>query len=278
MSGDEVFVLMMSGMLAVIGIAATSTSGFPSLSFRGNAALGIVRLSVIAALLWIVYVLRNHADPSVTGVYVFFYLIMGYAAVKVYGQLMAGAFGASTRHDAGERRNPAAALVIAGMTISTGMIFGGSLWGEADPLSDYEGGWWIPVIFFHLGWGCLAAVFGLYLRRDPGKFSYQIRRERNTAAARAAAAFLISSAIPLTEAVSGDFWGWRHGLSSVAIIALLLIAHEMFASWSGAGPDRADIDVTQFDTRRIAETVAYLVIGGAAWALHRIADRLWGPG
>ena len=121
-------------------------------------------------------------------------------------------------------------------------------------------------------------AFALYLRRDKGKFSHQIRRERSIPAARAAGAFLISCAVPLTEAVSGDFWGWRHGLASVGIIGALLIAHELFASWSGDGADQVEVDVTKFDTRRIAETVAYLAIGGAAWGLHRLADRWWGPG
>jgi hypothetical protein len=277
-SEDEVFVLVISVVFGVIGVARNTTSAFPPLSFRGNPALGIVRVSVILAMLWIAYVLWNYADPSVTGVYVFFYLVMGYGAVKMYGQTMAAAFGASTQHDAGERRNVAAAILIAALTISTGMIFGGSLWGEADPLSDAEGGWWIPVAFFHLGWGCLMGAFALYIRRDKGKLWHQIRRERDVPAARAAGAFLISCAIPLTEAVSGDFWGWRHGLASVGIIGALLIAHELFASWSGGGADAAEVDVTKFDTRRIAETVAYLVIGGAAWGLHRMADRWWGPG
>lgn len=201
---------------------------------------------------------------------------MGFAAVKVFGQSMAAQFGASTRLDAGERRNVAAAFVIAGLTLATGMIFGGCLWGEADPTGEGEGGWWIPAGFFLLGWGCLMAVFGLYLRRDKARFSHQVRRERDVPAARAAAAFVISSAVPLTEAVSGDFWGWRHGLSSVGILGLLLIVHEIFGLW-GSGGD-GERDTTQFDVRRIAEAVVYLGLGTAAWGLQRIADRLWGPG
>ena len=273
MSGDEVWVFIISIGLAISGMAVNSTNFFPPLVFRGNPALGIIRLSVVAAMVWIAYVLRFYADPSVTGIYVVFYFVMGYAAVKMFGQTMAAAFGARTRVDAGERRNLAAGYVIAGMTLATGMIFGGCLWGEADPVGDGEGGWWIPVTFFFLGWGCLMAVFGLYLRRDKSRFSHQVRRERDVPAARAASAFLISCAVPLTEAVSGDFWGWRHGLSSFGILALLLIVHEAFATWT-AGDD----DSEGFDARRIGETIVYLSLGGAAWGLHRVADQLWGPG
>ena len=275
MSGDEVFVFVVSLMLAVVGIGVHSTAGLHFLFFRRNPAVGLVRSGVIAAMLWIIYVLWNHADPSVTGIYVAFYIVMGYAAVKIFGQSIAAAFGASTRTDAGERRNVAAAIVIAGLTLATGMIFGGSLWGEADPVGDEEGGWWIPVTFFFLGWGALMLVFGLYLRRDPGRFSHQIRRERSVPAARAAAAFLISCAVPLTEAVSGDFWGWRHGLSTFGVLAALLIAHEVFASLTHR--QRSDLD-TSIDARRIGETLVYLSLGGVAWGLHRVADRMWGAG
>lgn len=273
MSGDEVVVLFGSVALALIGVGKNSVGMLHPLYLRRNPAPGVIRLSVIASMLWIGYVLANHADPSVTGVYVFFYFVMGYAAVKIFGQSMAAIFGASTRIDAGERRNVAAAVVTAGLTLSTGMIFGGSLWGEADPVGEGEGGWWIPVTFFLLGWGSLMIVFALYLRRDKGRFSHQLRRERSLPAARAAAAFLISSAVPLTEAVSGDFWGWRHGLSTFGILAALLIAHEIFASWSGEPGAESSLTA-----RRIGETLIYFLMGAVAWGLYRVADMVWGPG
>ena len=109
-------------------------------------------LGVLLAMVWIAFVIWRHADPSVTGVYVWFYLVMGYAAVKLLGQTTPAAFGARVRVDVGERRNLAAALLVAAFTLATGMIFGGSLWGEADPTGEGEGGWWIPVTFFLLGW------------------------------------------------------------------------------------------------------------------------------
>ena len=86
--------------------------------------------------------------------------------------------------------------------------------------------------------------------------------------------FLIASAVPLTEAVSGDFWGWRHGLSTFGILALLLIAHEVFASWTGGSNE----EESSISARRIGETVFYLLLGAAAWGIHRLADKMWGPG
>ncbi|HVS15436.1 MAG TPA: hypothetical protein VMV46_16030 [Thermoanaerobaculia bacterium] len=234
----------------------------------------MVRLAVILAMGWIAYVLWRHADPSVVGIYVVFYLVMGYAAVKVLGQTVAAAYGARTRVDAGERRNLPAAALAAAFTLATGLIFGGSLWGEADPTGEGEGGWWIPVAFFLLGWIVLLLVFGLYLRREGGSIHHRIQRERRWNDARAAATFLLASAVALTDAVSGDFWGWRHALLTFGVLAGLLLAHEGFARWTTAREETAGEAIG--DSRRILESAAYALLGLAAWGINRFLDRLWG--
>lgn len=129
---------MVSAFVAVAAAAATRTGVFHRLYLRGNPAPGILRLGVIVAMAWIAFVLWRYADPSVTGIHVVSYLIMGYAIVKLVGQFAASWFGARIRVDAIERRNVPAALVIAAFTVATGLIFGGSLWGEADPVGDDE--------------------------------------------------------------------------------------------------------------------------------------------
>jgi hypothetical protein len=233
-----------------------------------------VRFAVILAMAWIAWVLWRYADPSVVGIYVVFYLVMGFAAVKLLGQTVAAAYGARTRVDAGERRNVPAAALAAAFTLATGLIFGGSLWGEADPTGDGEGGWWIPVIFFLLGWIVLLLVFGLFLRREGGRLHHRIRRERRWNDARAAATFLLASAVALTDAVSGDFWGWRHGLLTFGVLAGLLVAHEGFARWTATRHETSD--EASSESRRILESVAYALLGLAAWGINRFLDRLWG--
>jgi hypothetical protein len=274
MDDGEVMVFLLSIVLAAVGIGATWMSALHPLFFRGNPAPGIVRLGVLLAMGWIVYVLRNHADPSITGIYVVFYLVMGYAAVKLFGQVTAGGLGFRTRVDAGERRNAAAAVVIAAFTVATGMIFGGSLWGEADPLTDDEGGWWIPVTFFLLGWITLLIAFSLFRRREEGSFARRLRQERSMADARAAGAFLLSSAVVLTDAVAGDFWGWAHALFSFGLLALLLLVHEAFSSW--ARPEGPGTRARPLDARRAAETLAYLLLAAFAWLAGRYVDVLAG--
>jgi len=276
MDDGEVMVLVISVVAGLFGVAVNGTSALHPLYFRGNPAPGIVRLGVLGAMAWIAYVIWNHADPSVAGIYVIFYLVMGYAVVKLFGQSIAHALGFRTRVDAGERRNVPAAMVIAAFIFSTGLIFGGSLWGDADPVGDDVGGWWIPLTFFILGWATLIVAFVLFERGERGWLALRIRRERRSADARAAGAFLVSSAVALTDAVAGDFWGWRHGIFSFGLIAVLLIVHEAFAGWtrhgqvtSGAAPGGG---------RRIFESVVYLWLAAIAWMASRAIDVALGGG
>jgi hypothetical protein len=274
MDDSEIFVLFLSIVLAAVGTGVNRIGGLHRLHFRNNPAPGIVRAGVIVAMVWIAFVIFNFADPSVTGIYVFFYLVMGYALVKLLGQTVPMAYGARTRADVGERRNVPAAVVIAAFTISTGLIFGGSLWGEADPVGDDEGGWWIPVTFFLLGYGALLAAFALFLRREPGSFATRIRRDRSFADARAAASFLLGCAVPITDAVTGDFWGWGHGLLTFGVLVGMLLVHELFASMTGADPTSRARSTS--DPRRILESLAYLAIAGAVWLLTRFLDSFFG--
>jgi hypothetical protein len=274
MSESEVFVFIISIGLAIAGIAANTTARLPDLYFRNNPAPGILRLGVLLAMAWIALVLWRFADPSVVGIYVIFYLVMGYAAVKTFGQTAARLYGVRTRIDAGERRNVSAALVIAAFTLATGLIFGGSLWGEADPVGDGEGGWWIPVGFFLLGWLALVLAFAIFEWREPGSFARRIRRERSVTDARAAATFLLGAAVVLTEAVAGDFWGWRHGLLSFFVLSLMLLAHELLAPLTEGEASSRPRD----DGRRFTESLIYLGLAGVVWILNRAVDVAWGPG
>jgi hypothetical protein len=275
MGEDEILILVVFSVLAVVGMGVTSTAGLHRLYFRHNPAPGIVRLGVMVATSWIAYVLWFHADPSVTGIYIVFYLVMGYALVKLCGQLTANILGYRTRVDVAERRNLPAAVVVAAFTLGAGLIFGGSLWGEADPVGDDEGGWWIPLGFFLLGWVTLVAVFGLYQRRDR-RLPVRLRRERRLTDARAASAFLVAAALSLTDAVAGDFWGWRHGIFSFGLLAVLLLVHEAFAMWST--PDDPRRENGPPDAKRVLESTVYIVLAVIAWTASQYVDATWGGG
>jgi hypothetical protein len=268
----EVIVFMICVGLAVGGAIRHSTGRLHPAHFRENPAPGIIRLGILLSMAWIAFVLWRFADDSVTGGYVVFYLIMGYAAIKWCGQELIARMGARTRVDAAERRNVPAALVAAAFILATGLIFGGSLWGEADPVGDDEGGFWIPLSFFLLGWAVLVVVFRFYLKSEGGTLAERIQRERSLDDARAAALFLLGVAIPLTDAVAGDFWGWIHGFSTFGVLAGMVIVHEVFA-----GSNRNESPVSRadgFDPRRALEGALYLALGAGALALNRVLDAL----
>jgi hypothetical protein len=309
MDGSEVIAFLFSLLLAAAGMVATRKGSLHPLYFHGNPGPGLVRLAVILSMLWIGLVIAVWADDSVTGIYVVFYLVMGYAAVKFLGQTVVSAYGARSRVDVAERRNVPAALVVAAFTLATGLIFGGSLWGDADPVGDDEGGWWIVVGFFLMGWVSLLIAFGLFLRREAGRIAVRLRRERSLQDARAAAIFLLSAAVVLTDAVSGDFWGWRHGILTFGVLAGMLITHQVFAglalgkgSTHGArgggvavhgeaeraeapGDDRVRprVGVPEERSRvlregRVLEGLAYAALALLAWGINRFLDGTWGPG
>lgn len=268
MSEGEVMIFLFSIVLAAVGMGVNRTGALHPLYFRGNPAPGIVRLGILLAMGWILYVLRTHADPSVVGIYVVFYLVMGYAAVKMLGQTVPRVWGIRTRVDIGERRNVPAALVLAAFILATGLIFGGSLWGDADPVGDDEGGWWIPLSFFLLGWGCLVLAFTFFLRREKGRVQTRMRRERSLEDARATAFFLLAAAVTLTDAVAGDFWGWRHGLLTFGVLAGLVVVHELFSGLArGEGGEGA-----RAGGGRILEGLVYLALALGVWGANRFLD------
>ncbi|GEM_PF-623341 len=304
MDESEVMILIFAGMVTVGAWIATAQAAMHRLYFRGNPGPGMVRAAVLASLFWIWLVCLVWADDSVRGVYVLFYLVLGYAAVKLFGHAGSRVTGLRYRVDVLERRNPAAAMVVAAFVLATGLIFGGSLWGDADPVGDDEGGWWIVWGFFLMGWLALVLAFRLWLGRERKRFpgtAGALRRTHDPEDGRAAALFLLAAAIPLTDAVAGDFWGWRHGLLTFGVLAGLLLAHEIFlgvAKGGGAGSMPAStrevrgeaagethaatsgdmVPAARRGGARATEGFVYLAVALAAWGANRVLDLFLGPG
>ena len=113
MSDDEVFVMFASGAVAITGFVMNFTRLLRPQARRDNPGLGLVRLAVLLGLGWIVFVLATYADPSIKGIYNYFYLLMGLAAILMFGETGARMYGVNVRIDVGERRNWAAAVFLA---------------------------------------------------------------------------------------------------------------------------------------------------------------------
>lgn len=261
MDESEFFVFAVSGIMAIAGWAATSTLRMHSLYFRDARGPGLVRVATWLGLAWVAYVLWRHADPSVTGIYVLFYLVMSCAAIFAIAPIGGAIFGARHKVDIHERRNFAAAIFYAAFSLATALVFGGCLWGEADPVGDDEGGWWIPVGFFLAGWGTLLLGVGLFFWREPGPTRLRIRQDRSVSDAQAAAVYTLTSAVTITQAVAGDFHGWRHGLLAVGFISVLLILREVF----GLVQDSIAGALGRAGRSRGWESAAYLGFGLVFW-------------
>ncbi|TVR64778.1 MAG: hypothetical protein EA422_05905 [Gemmatimonadales bacterium] len=295
MDESEVLILIVAFVAMVGAWIGTMQAAMHRLYFRGNPGPGLVRAAVLASLFWIWLVCLIWADDSVRGVYVLFYLVLGYAAVKLFGHAGSRITGLRYRIDVLERRNPVAGLVMAAFVLATGLIFGGSLWGDADPVGDDEGGWWIVWGFFLMGWIALVMAFRIWLRRERKRFpgtSGSLRRTHDPEDGRAAALFLLAAAIPLTDAVAGDFWGWRHGLLTFGVLAGLLLAHEVFLGvaragaggsaeapdGAGAGASGGAVAVGRPAGARATEGLVYLGLALAAWGANRVLNIFLGPG
>ncbi len=226
-SPDELFVFIVASIFTLIFFFGHLITSQHPVMVRRSTAEGTIRLAIVFSIGWVVYVLYNHADPSVVGIYRLFYVVLGIAVIQLFGLGGSGFTGMRHGPDVQERDNRAGGLLIAAYVLSTGMIFGGSLWGEADPDGEGEGGWWIPMGFFLAGWISLTIACRLYRIRESGGVIRRIRQVRDPREILGFALYLLSSGWILTDAVAGDFYGWISGLTAVGAIAGMLVIHEL---------------------------------------------------
>ena len=268
--GEDENVILLFGLAAGLFSAfMLSTSRLHEMFTRDNPGVGLHRIAVLFTLAWTGYVIAFHGDASIRGIYVLFYLVLAYAAVKGCGQLLGPRWlGFDVRREVLVRGNRPIGLFTASFALATGLIAGGSLWGEADPLSDDEGGWWIPAAFFAMGWAILVVSTKIYARRG-GRLPMQLRREHDMAAARTAAMFVFSTTAVILPGVAGDFWGWQEGLLSMGTIALMLIGHELLVPRGDGGAQPVGQEMVM-SLRELLEHTLYVALAVSCWWLNRV--------
>ncbi len=270
MEDDEFTIFFIALVVSIVSYVAYAPYRTARLAVRDPATIGVVRLAVFLTLAWLVYVLNFQADPSVTAIYKIFYFVLGYAIIRPLGAMTASIFGARWRADVIERGNMSAALYYASFLISIGMIYGGSLWGEADPDdTGDEGGWWIPVGFFLLGYIVLCVAKAFFASRER-ELSKKIQQNGDIGDGLAASTYTLSVAWVITEAVSGDFYGWGHGLLCVGAIAGMVLVHELISMLLHRF---AGFRENPFG--RLLENGAYLGLGAGTWFLSRQMEAGW---
>src|SRR6185437_2368144 len=137
MSGDEIFALIGSGVLGIVGWQAWLIGLFCLNGLSRKAApqfLGVV--APVASGLALLFVLCKWSSHDVRNdpLYIFFYMMMGFGWAGLWNTILPYA-GLSFRDDALERDNDAAALAISGSLLGTVFAFAGANIGDGP-------GWW----------------------------------------------------------------------------------------------------------------------------------------
>lgn len=198
MSGDEVFMLIASAIVALVSWGAWYIK--PALVQgvrRRPPAWRLLRLTPLlaAALLWAV--LRNAAsfdvrdDPR----YLTFYLVLGAAWVGVWIRWLA-VTGISTRDDVVERSNGSAALAVTGALLGITLAYAGGNVGNGP-------GWWVVVFSAALA---TLALFGAWILLETlTGVSDIVTVDRDPSAGFRLGGFLIACGLILGRSVAGDW-------------------------------------------------------------------------
>ncbi len=274
MESDEFVILIVALGVALFATPFALGWLLHRLFLKSNAAAGVPIIAVCASMVWIGFVLRYYADPSVDWIYATFYFIIGLAIVVGPGFWAPRCYGLRVSVDVFQRKNMAVAIVVGAFAFTTAMIYGGSLWGEADPVGDDEGGWWIPLGFFSAAWVVLVLIVALYLRGERFSLRTRLVQDRSLGEARAASSYLLSTGIVLTDAVAGDFWGWWQGMLGLVTVALMMFTHELFRRSMPAILTTVEARSYGWLAGRHFESLAYLCFGIAFWILQ-FAMRVW---
>ena len=209
MSGDEIFALIGSIVIGVVGwkawlgglLCLSGLSRKPATQFLGWLAPMIGGLALFFVLCkWSSHDVRD--DP----VYIFFYLAMGFGWTGLWNWLLPY-LGLSFRDDALERDNDAAGLAIGGSLLGTVFAFAGANIGDGP-------GWWVVVFCAALGSGTIFLfwVIGAQMTRT----CEFITIDRDMASGWRAAGFFISAGLILERAVAGN---WHSAPATVSDFA-----------------------------------------------------------
>jgi hypothetical protein len=274
LEGEEVFIFIVSVALACFTFPFALGWFKHRMFIKRNPAAAVPMLAVVAALVWVGFVLRYYADPSVTTIYAIFYFVIGLAVIASCGFWTPVAYGLRVGVDILQRKNLAVAWAVGAFIFVTGMIYGGCLWGEADPVGDDEGGWWIPLGFFVMGWVVLLIAVGIYIRGEPHSLRVRLVQDRSLSEARAVACYMLGVGMVITNAVAGDFWGWWEGILGLLVVTLMMVTHELCRARIPSVLTTVETKSAGLLESRRLEALAYLVLASVFWVVQMYINRL----
>jgi len=199
MGEDEVFVLLGSGMTALVfwGIWYFRSVQIAELFGAGSQRL-ILWLAPVASAVLLFMVLRIWASHDVRDApqYLIMYSLMGAAWVGMFTVLMFPWMGLHFVHDAIERRNLPSALAIASAMIGFTLAFAGGNIGDGP-------GWWVVVLSSGLATGTLATCW--FALSQGANMAEEISVDRDMAAGLRLSGFLIGGGVICGRGAAGNW-------------------------------------------------------------------------
>ncbi len=220
MSGDEVFMLILSAVVGLVSWGAWFASPFliRRLGRRGPGRILLqITPLVCAGVLWAVLKNASSFDVRDDSRYLAFYLVLGAAWVGICMRWLAVA-GISTRDDVLERANGSAAIAVAGAMLAITLCYAGGNIGDGP-------GWWVVVFAAALATVALFAAWMLFELLSG--ISDQVTIDRDTAAALRLAGFLVACGVILGRSVAGDWISAEATVRDFVMVAwpaLILVA------------------------------------------------------
>ena len=228
MSGDEVFVTLMSAGLA---LTAWLSIFVRSLRFSRydlpRASTNALLFALPVCLMIVLFILRTLASHDVRedNRYIAMYGLMGAAWIGLAPALFLP--GISLRDDFFERRNSAAAITVVGHMLGATFCFAGGNIGDGP-------GWWVVVFCAIIANATLALLW--FIANQFTHIADHITIDRDPAIALRAAGFFIGAGLILGRAVAGDWISLDATLRDFAIKAwpalLLLLLLALAERWA----------------------------------------------
>jgi hypothetical protein len=234
MSGDEVLVLVISAIVAVVCWGAWYLGSAFVLRYRRR-AVGewMLYLAPPTAMALLFLVLKTAASYDVRDDvrYLALYLILGAAWVGLSIRWLP-LVGVSARDDVVERGNASAAAVVGGATVAIMLCYAGGNIGDGP-------GWWVVVFSAALATAALFVAWAL-LELVSG-VSDVVTIDRDSSAGVRLAAFLIAAGLIFGRGVAGDWVSVEAAVADFAAAAwpasVLLVVAAVIERWFRPTPD-----------------------------------------
>ncbi len=222
MSDDEVFALLLSVALGLVGATLWYLRGLRTSSFGASKpCLAALLLAPLAALAFLWSVLASSAAVEVRtdARYQFLFVAMGSTWVFLLPRMLAF-IGVSYRDDALERRNASAAIAIAGTVVGLVLLFAGSNMGEGPSI-------WNTVATALAGTAALFGVIFVLARSTSLGESIAVERDKPTGVRFAG--WIAASGIVLGRAAAGNWVSTEQMLTDLValgwpVVILLSVA------------------------------------------------------